>query len=600
MVDAQTKTRKDALGQGRTVLLLLFCHCSIVSVAVASRADALPVLCACIFSFLLLLIIPYNLYQLEIALDRLVDGLTIEPLSVRLRWPLKRLFLLVNALGQQKHQQIQAEQRNVAYRDQLLQQVSKTAAQEERNRLARDLHDSIKQQIFGIAVSAAAIKARWEHNPASARKVVDDIERTAQEAQVEMQALLQQLRPTALEHVGLLESLRVQCQALSYRTGAEVTAELDDLPPDELLPVGAQEMIFRIVQEGFANIARHARAGHVWLSLRRQRQTLLIEIGDNGQGFELATANEAPVPYSGMGLSNVRERVNTLGGDITVWSMPGKGTTLHVCIPLIDPQKQVQEQEHINQEVTAAIRQAQRLMRGGSRIAELAAALILLYTPVPIAQWVVGICIIVALAAWLWAQQYRFRVALDFGQKHAQHIRLLADSNGLRAGIIWLCTLYPIYFAVRPFTVSAQRAALEQIISIFFGSSALPALEQIVAILFGLLIIATLIAYIRSLQNERQYCKTLAYEELRERTQRKTQQVIIDWFAWAGMIGLTALHLLLFPAISQDFPVLFMGIVLFVTWLLITVVKSIRVAQWHHTLSLSTEQAIQSGKGGAR
>ena len=154
--------------------------------------------------------------------------------------------------------------------DQLLQQVSKTAAQEERNRLARDLHDSIKQQLFSIVVNVAAVKARWEHNPASVRKIVDDIEHIALEAQVEMQALLQQLRPTALENVGLSESLRMQCEALGYRTGAEVTAELCDLPSDELLPIGTQETIFRIVQEGFANIARHARASHVWLSLRRQ------------------------------------------------------------------------------------------------------------------------------------------------------------------------------------------------------------------------------------------------------------------------------------------------------------------------------------------
>ena len=93
-------------------------------------------------------------------------------------------------------QQIQLEQSNITYRDQLLQQVSKTAAQEERNRLARDLHDSIKQQLFSIVVNAAAVRARWEHDPASARKIVDEIERTALEAQVEMQALLQQLRPS--------------------------------------------------------------------------------------------------------------------------------------------------------------------------------------------------------------------------------------------------------------------------------------------------------------------------------------------------------------------------------------------------------------------
>src|SRR5947209_9839844 len=334
MVDTQAKAFKVGSVQRRTILQLLLCHGFIFTVAILSGAPVLPALAACVSSFLLLLNLPFNLHLLEITLDRLARGLPVEPISLRLRWPLTRLFVLVNTLGQQTGQQVQREQRNVAYRDQLLQQVSKTAAQEERNRLARDLHDSIKQQIFSILVSAAAVKARWEHNPASARTIVDDIERTAQETQVEMQALLQQLRPTALENVGLIESLRMQCQALGYRTGAEVTAELGDLPPDELLPLGAQEMIFRIVQEGFANIARHARASHVWLSLQQQRDALLVEIGDDGQGFDLTQANELPNTYGGMGLSNVRERASTLGGTLAIWSLPGRGTTLHLYIPL--------------------------------------------------------------------------------------------------------------------------------------------------------------------------------------------------------------------------------------------------------------------------
>jgi len=270
MTSTQGKAFKVGTVQRGIVLQLLFCHSVIVAVAVLSAGQVLFVLCACLLSFLLMLNIPYNLHMLEMLLARLAHSLPIEPASLRLRWPLLHLFVLVNMLSKQTGQQTQLEQRNVAYRDQLLQQVSKTATQEERNRLARDLHDSIKQQIFSIGVSAAAVKARWEHNPASVRKVIDDIERTAQEAQVEMQALLQQLRPTALENVGLSESLRMQCEALGYRTGAEVTAELCDLPSDKLLPIGTQETIFRIVQEGFANIARHARDAHAWLSLQRQ------------------------------------------------------------------------------------------------------------------------------------------------------------------------------------------------------------------------------------------------------------------------------------------------------------------------------------------
>lgn len=340
----------------RTTLHLLLCHCLIFIVAVIAGARALPLFGACSLSLMLTLAISYNLHLLEVKLNQLAHGLPVETRVSRLCWPLTPVFALVNTLAQQSGQLVQMEQSNLAYRDQLLQQVGKAAAQEERNRLARDLHDSIKQQIFSIAVSAATVKARWEHNPNGARKIVDDIERIAQEAQVEMQALLQQLRPTALENVGLIESLRMQCQALGYRTGAEVTAELSELPPDELLPLGAQEMIFRIVQEGFANIARHARASHVWLSLKQQRDALLVEIGDDGQGFDLAQADERPETSGGMGLSNVRDRVRVLGGTVAVWSLLGEGTTLHLCIPLLMP-PQVRGQRASQQSLREQVKQ---------------------------------------------------------------------------------------------------------------------------------------------------------------------------------------------------------------------------------------------------
>ena len=179
MVGEQVKAFKVGSVQWSIVLQLFCCHCLILAVAVIYGVPVLPVIPACLLSFLLLLNIPYNLHVLEMALERLSKGIAVEPLSLRLRWPLARLFVLVNALGQQTGKQEQREQRNVAYRDQLVRQVSKTAAQEERNRLARDLHDSIKQQIYSIVVNAAAVKVRWEHNSAGARKAIDDIERTA-------------------------------------------------------------------------------------------------------------------------------------------------------------------------------------------------------------------------------------------------------------------------------------------------------------------------------------------------------------------------------------------------------------------------------------
>jgi signal transduction histidine kinase len=583
MAGAQAKVFKTASVQRGVVLQLLFCHCFIVTVAVVFGGPTFPIICACLLSFLLMLNIPYNLHLLEMALDRLARGLPVEPIALRLRWPLTGLFVFVNTLGQQTWQQLQTEQRNVAYRDQLLQQVSKTAAQEERNRLARDLHDSIKQQLFSIVVNAAAVKARWEHNPASAHKIVDDIERVALEAQVEMQALLQQLRPTALENVGLIESLRMQCQALGYRTGAEITAELGDLPPDELLPIGAQEMIFRIVQEGFANIARHARASHAWLSLRRQRDALLVEIGDDGQGFDLTQANERPDPYGGMGLCNVRERINSLGGIMAVWSLPGKGTTLHLCIPLVKPHLQVQE--HAKQESAIAARKTHRILRAGTLAAELAAALMLLYTPASIAVWAVLTCIVAALGSWLWAQQHRLQISLAFGRKHPQHLALLAESYSLLSGILLLCMLYANYFAHLGYSLYPAFAL----------TKFMPDNVWLLGGFCGIFIIAIVVTYVCSAQNSNRYYKTLSQKALQEQVRQQFRQLVIDWMAWALVAGLTVSLLNFFPILPADPTTQSIGFALLFAWFVTILLKSIRIARWHSVLHRLAEPATQEG-----
>jgi signal transduction histidine kinase len=218
-----------------------------------------------------------------------------------------------------------------AARQTWLRQVSEAAAQEERNRLARDLHDSIKQQLFSINVGTATAQERWEHDPEGARKALADVRRSAREALVEMQAMLHQLRPEALGTAGLIEALREQCEALGYRTGAEVTLTLGDPIPDENLPPGAQETLFRIAQEMLANVARHARARTVRLWLGRQGEEARIRIVDDGQGFDPAAQ------VSGMGLRNLTERAASLHGALEVASAPGAGAALTVRIPLVAP-----------------------------------------------------------------------------------------------------------------------------------------------------------------------------------------------------------------------------------------------------------------------
>jgi signal transduction histidine kinase len=575
-----TATRAKVVVAGsverRTALHFLFCHFLIFMVALISGTNPLPVLGACLLSFLFMLNIPYNLHLLEVTLDRLARGLSVEPVPLRLRWPLTRLFALINTLGQQNQQQVQIEQSNLAYRDQLLQQVRKTAAQEERNRLARDLHDSIKQHIFSVTVSAAAIKARWEHDLGSVRKIVDEIERIALEAQVEMQALLQQLRPVALENVGLIESLRMQCQALSYRTGAEVTTELSDLPVDELLPPGAQEMIFRIVQEGFANIVRHARSLHVWLSLRRQRDALLIEIGDDGQGFDLAQSNERPGTYGGMGLSNVRERVRGLGGTLAVWSLPGEGTTLHLCIPLVRLRLESQEQL-ASQSFANAIRKPRRILRGGILAAELAAMCVLLYTPAMVALWAIGIGMLLALISLLWSQQYISQLAVEFGHKEAQHFLLGAERYGLLSSILLLCTFWLVY-ASSYFSLTSGYVWLA-------------------AGLLGIFTLTLMLTAFRSLQDMDSYYKTLSSHALQEQMQQR-QQIIIDWLAWIIGVALTVFLLGVFPAIWEDQAVHDMGMVVLSVWFLAVLLKSVQIARWQNALRRLAKATLQDQNGG--
>jgi signal transduction histidine kinase len=217
-------------------------------------------------------------------------------------------------------------------RQALLLQVGEAAAQEERNRLARDLHDSIKQQLFTISVSAATAQERWERDPEGARAALADVRRSAREAMVEMQAMLHQLRPQALTSTaGLVEALREQVEALGYRSGAQVTVELGPEIPDDRMPPGAQEALFRIAQETLANVARHARAGRVRVWIGQEGEEALLRVEDDGQGFDPKAA------VSGMGLRNLQERAVALRGRVEIESKPGAGSTVTARIPLLSP-----------------------------------------------------------------------------------------------------------------------------------------------------------------------------------------------------------------------------------------------------------------------
>ena len=278
-----------------------------------------------------------RLSELDMALTALARD---EAPSLPARgWPLEAPLRRVAAVSARIAEVREREQQAEAYRAELTRQAGEAAAREERNRLARELHDSIKQQLFSIDVSAAAARARVGANAGAELAALEDIQAGARAAQAEMTALLQQLRPTPLENVGLVAALRDQLTALGYRTGADVSLTVGELPPADRLPPRAQEELFRMAQEALANVARHARARHVTLRLERQGGEMLLEVRDDGQGFDRATAP------GGMGLNNLRERAGALDGTAEIESAPGQGTVARVRLPLAEPSRVITPEE---------------------------------------------------------------------------------------------------------------------------------------------------------------------------------------------------------------------------------------------------------------
>jgi signal transduction histidine kinase len=214
-----------------------------------------------------------------------------------------------------------------ALRAQFEEQIRQVARQEERTRLARDLHDAVKQQLFAIQTAAATAETRFDGDADGARAALEQVRVSAREAMTEMEALIAQLETTPMENDGLLEALAKQCEALGFRTGADVKLEVGELPPNHALPPGAQQALFRCAQEALANVGRHARAQHVTVALGTNGRQLNLTIRDDGVGFDPGEGRR------GMGLRNMPARVGTLGGTFTLKSTPGAGTTVLFSVP---------------------------------------------------------------------------------------------------------------------------------------------------------------------------------------------------------------------------------------------------------------------------
>jgi signal transduction histidine kinase len=207
----------------------------------------------------------------------------------------------------------------------LYEQAQDLAALEERQKLARELHDSVSQALYGISLGTHAARLALSRAPEQVNEALDYILSQAQAGLAEMRALIFELRPESLEKEGLVAALSKQAAALQARHEIAISTQLCEEPD---LPLRTKQDLYRIAQEALHNTVKHARARQVVLRLEQTADGMTMHVGDDGVGFD-ATAS-----FPGhLGLHSMRERVANLGGTLQVASTPGAGTRIGVRIP---------------------------------------------------------------------------------------------------------------------------------------------------------------------------------------------------------------------------------------------------------------------------
>lgn len=241
-----------------------------------------------------------------------------------------RIILAFNDMAKRLQSQVIALQNLAEENQQLIQDARLTAVSEERQRIARDLHDAVSQQLFAISMLAATASKIAPEKPEQAVEFINEISQSANRAQSEMRALLLQLRPLILQNETLSEALTSLAMELQSKQVVKCVMDLDDVN----LSKNIENQLFRIAQEAISNALRHAEAEQVTIALKNYQANdrIILTIEDNGQGF-----NIADVSHSSIGMRSIKERTTLLGGTAHWFTAPGQGTKVEIRIPISTP-----------------------------------------------------------------------------------------------------------------------------------------------------------------------------------------------------------------------------------------------------------------------
>jgi signal transduction histidine kinase len=229
-----------------------------------------------------------------------------------------------------------------ALRQEFLQRIVE-AQEEERARIARELHDEFGQVLTGLAVGLRGVQTSVD-NSDLLRQQLSQLEEMAVQALGGMRHLINELRPTLLDDLGLTAALRQHVDNFATLTDMETSLALCDTCDN--LHDSIKTTLFRVTQESLTNIARHAQATHAWIELSCDDDWVTLQVKDDGIGFDPAGVFERNT-HTGWGLMGIQERVNLVDGEMQIQSETGKGTTLTIKVS-----KKMGEIHHVTHQTT--------------------------------------------------------------------------------------------------------------------------------------------------------------------------------------------------------------------------------------------------------
>lgn len=271
--------------------------------------------------------------------ESLVHLIAINAVQTERVWPeqfIPRLRLLgeifVNALERSQAEEASRESERILRQNEndLRRLAGRliSAQEEERSRLARELHDDLAQRLAVFAIDVGQLEQQLGDLPGPIHGALGEIKKDIVTISQDVHNLSRQIHPSILDDLGLIKAVESECAHFSKREGIEIVFNHENIPT--VIPKGISLSLYRITQEGLSNISKHACAENISVSLKGTGHDVLLSVQDDGIGFDPAEVREKP----GLGFSSMRERARLIHGEFSVSSQPERGTIINVKVPL--------------------------------------------------------------------------------------------------------------------------------------------------------------------------------------------------------------------------------------------------------------------------